>query len=144
MKKLLIATDQGELSDRIVLTGLGLARKLHLPVDIVTIVDQASVFSEPGTGMVLAEAFEDQYQQSKDHLEGLKNSNPDIDITVDCQTGEPKNALVDKVHEEDICMMVIGTHGHSRFGRLQMGSTAEYIIGHASIPIVVVPLEQHH
>ena len=142
MKRLLIATDQAELSDRIVLTGLGLARKLDLPVDIVTIVDQATVFSEPNTGMILAEAFEDQYRLSREHLEDLKNNNPDIDITVDCLTGEAKDVLVEKVHQEDVCMMVIGTHGYGRLGRLQMGTTAEYIIGHAAIPILVVPLNQ--
>ena len=74
MKRLLIATDQVELSDTIVKRGLGLSRKLHLPVDIVMVVDQATVFSEPNTGMIGAEAFEDQYQLNKDHLEELKQS----------------------------------------------------------------------
>ena len=143
MKKLLIATNQDELSENIVLTGLGLARKLQLPVDIFTIVDQASVFSEPTTGMVLTGAFENQYKQSKDRLEELKNSNLDIDISVHCDMGDPKEILLEEALEEDTCLMVIGKHGHTRFGHFLLGSTAEYIIRHSAIPVVVVPMKKN-
>jgi nucleotide-binding universal stress UspA family protein len=141
MKRLLIATDQVELSDTIVKRGLGLSRKLHLPVDIVMVVDQATVFSEPNTGMIGAEAFEDQYQLNKDHLEELKKQ-PGYRYYCALPNRRPKETVVEEAHDEDACMMVIGTQRHARFDRLQMGSTAEYIIGHASIPLLIVPLNK--
>jgi nucleotide-binding universal stress UspA family protein len=141
MKRILVATDQGEYSDLIVSAGLGLAGKLNLSVDLVTIVEQSTVFSEPNTGIILTEAYEDQYQRSERNLLEIKNSNPDIDITVHCQSGDPKYLLVEDAHEEEVCMMVIGTHAHSHFGRLRMGNTAEYIIGHTFVPVLVIPLK---
>jgi nucleotide-binding universal stress UspA family protein len=141
MKRILVATDQGEFSDLIVKAGLGLAAKLNLSVDLVTIVEQSAVFSEPNTGIILTEAYEDQYQMSERNLLEIKNSNPDLDIVVHCQSGDPKDVLLEDCHEEGVCMMVIGTHTHSHFGSLRMGKTAEYIIGHVGVPVLVVPLK---
>ena len=101
--------------------------------------DQAIVFAEPNTGIVLTEAFEDIYQQSKHYLEELKSSNPDIDLTVHCMVGNPKQILIEEAREKDSCMLVIGTHGHTGLDHLVMGSTAEYIIRHATVPVLVLP-----
>jgi nucleotide-binding universal stress UspA family protein len=144
MNCLLIATDLAESSERVVVAGLGLARKLNLPVELFTVVDQATVFSEPSTGMVLTEAFDDIYQQSVRDLDQLKTSNPDIEISVRCETGNFKEILVEEVNNQPICMVVIGSHSPTLNGHLPNGSKAAYIMGHLAVPMLIIPLNQQN
>lgn len=144
MNRLLIATDQGESSERVVLAGLGLARKLNLPVELFTVVDKATVFSEPNTGMVLTEAFDDIYQQSIRDLDELKAKNPDIEISVRCETGNFKEILVEEACDQEVCMVIIGSHSPTRNGHLSVGSNAAYIMGHLAVPLLIIPLNQQN
>jgi nucleotide-binding universal stress UspA family protein len=142
MNRILIATDQAESSSPVVFRGLELARKLNMPVEVVTIVDNNTVFSEPSTGMVLTEAFDDIYQQSIRHLEELKDQNPDIDISVHCETGNFKEILVDEARDQAVCMVIIGSHTPTRNGHLPSGSNAVYFMGHLAVPLLIIPLNQ--
>ena len=47
-------------------------------------------------------------------------------------------AIVDFADESDVDMIIMGTHGYSGFTRFLMGSVADYVLRHASCPVVVI------
>ncbi|KAJ1896127.1 hypothetical protein LPJ66_004180 [Kickxella alabastrina] len=56
-----------------------------------------------------------------------------------CLIGNPKEVLVASTNIKKPAMIVMGTHGRGSVKRFLMGSVAEYVLHHSSIPVVVVP-----
>jgi nucleotide-binding universal stress UspA family protein len=139
MKTLMIATDQREHSRDIEQAGLDLARNLHASIDIFTVIDKVADFTEPNTGRTFTRAFEEKSSQYSLHLKELKDDNPDLDITPHTVVGDPTDTLLRESVKLQPGMLVIGTHGRTGLGHILLGSTAEYLIRHATVPVLVVP-----
>ncbi|KAJ2813065.1 hypothetical protein H4S07_000953 [Coemansia furcata] len=56
-----------------------------------------------------------------------------------CLIGNPKEVLVASSNIKKPTMMIMGTHGRGSLKRYLMGSVAEYVLHHSTIPIVIVP-----
>ncbi|KAJ2231933.1 hypothetical protein H4R99_007669 [Coemansia sp. RSA 1722] len=56
-----------------------------------------------------------------------------------CLIGNPKEVLVASTNIKKPTMIVMGTHGRGSVKRFLMGSVAEYVLHHSSIPVVIVP-----
>ena len=139
MKRLMIATDQKQHSGDIEKAGLDLARDLHASVDIFTVIDKVADFTEPNTGRTFTRAFEEKSSQYSLHLEELKDDNQDLDITPHTLVGDATDILLKESSKLQPGMLVIGTHGRTGLGHIVMGSTAEYLVRHATVPVLVVP-----
>lgn len=53
--------------------------------------------------------------------------------------GTPDEEILDYVDEQDVDLVVIGTHGRSGLERALVGSTAERVLRRADVPVVAVP-----
>jgi nucleotide-binding universal stress UspA family protein len=51
-------------------------------------------------------------------------------------------ALVGYAQGEDVRMIVMATHGRSGFQRWRLGSVAERVVRHATVPVTVVPTRE--
>ena len=49
--------------------------------------------------------------------------------------------LIEKAIMEKVEYIVVGTHGRTGFSHVVMGSTAEYIVRHSTMPVMVVPMK---
>jgi nucleotide-binding universal stress UspA family protein len=49
--------------------------------------------------------------------------------------------VIAKAKTEKVDYIVVGTHGRTGLAHVVMGSTAEYIVRHASMPVMVVPMK---
>ncbi|KAJ1944301.1 hypothetical protein FBU59_002640 [Linderina macrospora] len=56
-----------------------------------------------------------------------------------CLIGNPKEVLVASSNIKKPTMIVMGTHGRGSVKRFLMGSVAEYVLHHSTIPVVIVP-----
>ncbi|KAJ2583583.1 hypothetical protein GGH95_000914 [Coemansia sp. RSA 1836] len=56
-----------------------------------------------------------------------------------CLIGNPKEVLVASSNIKKPTMMIMGTHGRGSLKRYLMGSVAEYVLHHSTIPVVIVP-----
>lgn len=64
------------------------------------------------------------------------------DVGGEVLSGSPRQAIVDWAREQDADLIVLGSHGYSRFTSLLMGSVAEYVVRHAGCPVLVVRPKQ--
>lgn len=60
-----------------------------------------------------------------------------VAITRTVVEGAPGRALVE--HADGAAMIVVGRHGHHPILAKLLGSVAEYVVHHATCPVVVVP-----
>ena len=54
--------------------------------------------------------------------------------------GNPAARIVERAQQLGVCMLVLGTHGHSGLKRFVLGGTAERVLRLAHVPVLTVPL----
>ena len=59
------------------------------------------------------------------------------------RTGSPYHEIVAAADENNIDLIILGTHGRSGVAHLFLGSTAERVVRHAPCPVMVVREREH-
>jgi len=140
LKRILIATDFSPASERALWHGLAIARRFGASVDVVHIVDSLG-FRMTGTDVV-AQAVELAQRDLKKLEAGLVRSGP-LDgiphrMLVEKESREVWEALYRLIRENDIDVVILGTHGRTGLKKLILGSVAEEVFRHSPCPVLTV------
>jgi nucleotide-binding universal stress UspA family protein len=81
-----------------------------------------------------------ELEETPDYLESKAESLRKIGLKVECVVleGIPKSDIVKYAHDNNIGLIAIATHGHSGIRAITMGSTAEYVLKHSGLPMLMV------
>jgi nucleotide-binding universal stress UspA family protein len=74
-------------------------------------------------------------------LAALGDSRP-ASVTVTAVHGYPAEALVEAGHDAD--MIVLGSHGGGGWSRQLLGATASKVVHHATVPVLIIPMERRN
>lgn len=78
-------------------------------------------------------AFGEAYRKVLDGVDAAH-----VDVTISLVQRHPRQALIEA--SEGAEALVIGSHGHgNRYPGMHPGSTASYVLHHATCPVIVVP-----
>jgi nucleotide-binding universal stress UspA family protein len=79
--------------------------------------------------------------QIRHNLEEFARAEIGSGLPLECvfREGDPAATIVEMAAEEDVDLVVLGTHGRSGFERLAMGSVAEKVLRRAACPVLTVP-----
>lgn len=109
-----------------------------------------SFAQDSGAELLIVHARDDTIQHVEglgpvDALEGLDAALHDMKPTDDSVSfshrmleGPPAQAILKAAEEEDVEMIVMGTHGRSGFKRLLIGSVAEAVVQKAKCPVLTL------
>ncbi len=61
-----------------------------------------------------------------------------LNVSYEAVPGTPGEAIIHYAKENDIKLIAIGTHGHNLARRFFLGSTADYVLHHATIPVLTI------
>lgn len=76
-------------------------------------------------------------EQIRELLKSIRPADPNVDYEHRLLViGEPADAIVELAENEDVDLIVMGTHGRSGFSRLLMGSVAEAVVRRAPCPVL--------
>lgn len=138
--KILIAVDDSQYAAAALSHGVALAAALHAEVALAHAVDVRAAIV-PDAGMA-----------SEEILKGLREAGRAILDRAAASVGQglkpAATFLLEGVVPDELVAaamtwgathMVVGTHGRTGLSRLLMGSTAEQVIRHSKVPVVVVP-----
>ncbi len=143
--QVLIAVDLSEQSAAIINKGIDFAQKMGGTVLLVSIIPVFIDYLQSQMALIPTQ-WDDIYNAQKDHARKelehvkLKHSNITIDILV--EVGNPKFDVIEKAKEHHSNYIVVGTHGRTGLSHTVMGSTAEYIVRHSNVPVLVVPMDR--
>ena len=126
MEKIIIAVDLNEQTEEVVALGIRLAKQLNASVELLTVIDQSLDFTVT-TEFNFDNQWEARLFVAKTELTKIKNQHPEMFIDVATFIGSPKDDIV------------IGTHGRSAFVQFVMGGTAEFVVRHSTVPVIVLP-----
>jgi len=137
LKRILVATDFSECSERALLTSLGIAQRYGSKLHMVHVV-QSEGYGVAGAGMLGAVNFARHGARDlesellrKGYLEGIR-------YQISVEKGEIWPVISRIVEEEHTDLIVVGTHGRSGLGKVLLGSVAEKIFRQARCPVLTV------
>lgn len=61
-----------------------------------------------------------------------------VDVVTELRIGDPEDVILSYIEEALVELVVMGTHGQSGLARLLLGSTAEYVLRRATVPVLTV------
>ena len=143
--KILIAVDLSEQSLAIIEEGIKLAIKMDGSVLISSIIPVYVDYLQSQMALIPTqwdEIYIAQKEQAMKALNNIKVKYPELSIDLYVEVGNPKFDVIEKAKLEEVTYIVVGTHGRTGLSHTVMGSTAEYIVRHATVPVLVVPMDR--
>lgn len=132
-KNILVATDFSPASEMILPYARSFARQYDSTLFFTHAIPTAVLTAEPNA----IEGLEMAAQRYRDELEArglFKGIRHEWII----EEGEPWSILEKVARDEEIDLIIVGTHGRTGFNRLVMGSVAEDVFRHAYCPVLTI------
>ena len=142
--KILIAVDLSESSELVIKKGIELAIKMEASVILSSVVPMYVDYLQSQMSMVPTpwdEIYTAQKEAAIKELKLVQDKFPNIPIEIFVEVGNAKDVVIEKAIMDKVDYIVVGTHGRTGFSHVVMGSTAEYIVRHATMPVMVVPMK---
>ena len=108
---------------------------------IVSVIDPDELMRD-GTGVPSVRALRwdqirDDRQEAAQRLVARSRA-AGVEAAFMVWTGDPGESIVAAAASESADMIVVGSHGRSRIGRMVAGSVSDHVVRHASCPVLVV------
>ena len=142
--QILIAVDLSESSELVIKKGIELAIKMEASVILSSVVPMYVDYLQSQMSMVPTpwdEIYTAQKEAAIKELKLVQDKFPNIPIEIYVEVGNAKDVVIEKAIMDKVDYIVVGTHGRTGFSHVVMGSTAEYIVRHATMPVMVVPMK---
>ena len=88
----------------------------------------------PSTG---EEWYENAQERAEQYFEGAREA-IDNDIETRTEVGRPAATIVDVAEEDEVDLLVIGSHGRKGISRILLGSVAEHVVRESPVPTTIV------
>lgn len=143
-RRMLVPVDGSDPSNAAVALALRLARE-GTPSELCfcNVVDVSADYSEAASAQMLGGAADliatDRAEGAKIVAAAVKAAqDAGLNASGDVWEGNPAKTIVQHAQEGGFDLIVTGTHGRRGIERMFLGSTAEDIIRHSSVPVLAV------
>jgi nucleotide-binding universal stress UspA family protein len=140
VKNVLFATDFSETSEAAMPYATAICRRFGSTLHLVHVLSEAGLLLMTGgvDYVSMATLYEDAHAEARKKLEALAEGFDNIPHRSHVRHGRVWNNLGSLICENDIDLIVVGTHGRTGLGKLLLGSVAEDILRHAPCPVLTV------
>jgi nucleotide-binding universal stress UspA family protein len=145
--KLLFATDGGKQCDAAVESIHRLALGDGDEIKVMSVVDMALPMAVDIYGGFLPDTSEFEktarenaakiLAETSDKLKAFTDAGK-ITISTDILFGSPDSRIVETAEEWNADLIVVGSHGYSRWERLLLGSVSDSVVHHAPCSVLVI------
>ena len=132
-RKILFPTDFSHTGDAALELATSLARERGAKLVIVHVEEPPAAY---GCGEMYYGMPDPVTEDLEKMLERVVPSDPDVPCEHLMVTGDPATAITRVAKEEEVELIVMGTHGRTGLMRLLMGSNAEMVVRHAACPVL--------
>ncbi|WP_042012725.1 universal stress protein [Aeromonas fluvialis] len=138
IKTLLCPVDFSQMSRAVLDYAVFMAQSHEAQLKLIHVVDQLHGFdSYKILHMTAIEITHEMERQARTQLKELVASLP-IPATFDIRFGRAADEIVIQAKEDEVELIVMGSHGRSGISHLLVGSVAESVVRHAPCPVLVV------
>jgi nucleotide-binding universal stress UspA family protein len=134
MNKILCPTDFSDFSRATLDMAATLARESGAELILMHCVDLATTYTDE----LYYDVGEDLKPELQRTLDELAVPEPAPRVRRLLVEGDAGAAILDVARDEKVDMIVLATHGRTGLTRLLLGSVAEYVIRHATCPVLTL------
>ncbi|WP_227374291.1 universal stress protein [Haladaptatus halobius] len=137
-RTILFPTDGSKQTEGALETALDVASQYGATVHALYVVNTAGIATaDPDSRRQIVETFENR---SDDAVEAVAEAAAEagVDCTTAVARGAPADEILDYAEDEGIDLVVMGTHGRTGLGRFLLGSVAERVARHSTMPVMLV------
>ena len=142
---ILIATDGSELAGKAVSHGLALAKELDSAVTIVTVTElwpalDMAAEVEIGGGNPIEDYEKKAAENASRILSAVELTAKDLDLvckTVHVPDQHPADGIIATAESTGCDLLVMASHGRRGFKKLLLGSVANEVLTHSSVPVLI-------
>ena len=139
--RVLVAVDGSAMSKRALDVAGDLARSLDAELGVVHVVDPGRA-EDPQRGLLAASILDDRRREGAVVLDRMVRQASKSSLPAKfLREGNPANEILATAITWKADLVVVASHGRSGFARVLLGSVAEQVLRHASVPVVVVRAE---
>lgn len=132
-QRVLIPTDGSRYSEKAVDKAIDFARSYGGELKVISVVDVPSeLYAES------PKTVEDLINKARVYVEDVIKQTEGIKTETFVREGEAHRIIIELANEQNINVIVMGSHGRTGIKRLLMGSVTEGVIGHSPCPVLVV------
>ena len=143
-KRILVAVDASKTSARGLKEAIGLARDGGAKLRLLHVVEGYSLVGVPEIGANLEPILKSLRAGAAKTLAGIvraakrAGAQPES-VLVEAIGSRVADAIVGQARRWRADLIVMGTHGRRGVQRLMLGSDAELVVRHATMPVLLVP-----
>lgn len=140
VKNVLFATDFSSTSEAALPYAAAICRHFGSTLHMVHVVSEASLLLMTGgvDYVSMGTIYEDAHTEAKEKLDEIAGRLEGISQRSYVRHGQVWRNLNSIIEDNQVDMIVLGTHGRTGLGKLLLGSVAEDILRHASCPVLTV------
>ncbi|MBK5277319.1 MAG: universal stress protein [Bacteroidia bacterium] len=155
MKKVLIALDYNPTAQKVAETGFSLAKAmkakvilLHVIIDSIyySSADYSSIMGFTGYSnlkLIQLKTVEGLKEASQQFLDKSKRHLADKTIKTLIKEGDCAETIIKTAEELNVDIIVMGSHSRRWLENILMGSVAEKVLHHTSLPLFIIPTKQN-
>lgn len=141
-KHIIVAIDLSEASTSILKEAFDFAESLNAKVTLISIISMYVDYLHSDMSL-LPTQWEEIYENQKKHaineLNKIKESHTNLAIDTYAAVGNAKFDILEYATSNNANYIIMGTHGRTGLSHMVLGSTAEYVVRHATIPVLIIP-----
>lgn len=140
VKNVLFATDFSATSEAALPYATAICRHFGSTLHITHVLSDASILMMTGgvDYVSMSTIYEDAHTEAREKLDQISGRLEAIPHRSYVRHGQVWENLAGIVEDEQIDLIVLGTHGRTGLGKLLLGSVAEAILRQASCPVLTV------
>ncbi len=140
VRNVLFATDFSATAEAALPYATAICRRFGSTLHTVHVVSDVSLLMMTGgvDYVSMSTIYEDAHTEAKEKIEQISSRLEGVPHRNYVRHGQVWKNLAAIVEENDIDLIVLGTHGRGGLGKLLLGSVAEVILRHAPCPVLTV------
>lgn len=137
VNRLLLATDLSQASELATDWAFDLARRHGADLLVVSVIDPRDLRKQAARLGVRWDQVRDHRQEAAQELVERGRA-IGVQVSFLVWTGDPGESIVSAAEAESADLVLVGSHGRGKIGRLLLGSVSEHVVRHAPCPVLVI------
>ncbi len=139
LRKILIATDGSETAEKAAGFGIQIAELSGAKIYAVYVINTTPYYSIPLDQVWSKEVYEQLEKMGNEITSDVEKTAKAGGLEAESLVlkGNPAERIVNFAEEQNVDMIVVGSHGIGGFERLVIGSVSEKVVRHSKVPVLV-------
>ncbi len=156
MKKILIALDYNPTAQKVAEQGYSLAKTMGAEVILVHVITDPTYYSTNDYSPIMGfggymdvsqfplDSVDRLKQASQHFLDKTKHHLDDEVIQTEVKEGDIADSILKTAKEVHADIIVLGSHSRKWLDNIVLGSVAEDVLNHSTVPLYIIPTKKHN